>query len=41
MEIDGTGSYERLKYGQFEKEIVTRKDLMIVPNAPRFFQAGR
>ncbi|MCB2219612.1 MAG: hypothetical protein KQI35_04390 [Bacteroidetes bacterium] len=29
-----------LKYGQFNKEIVTRKDLMIVPNAPRFFRQG-
>jgi hypothetical protein len=29
-----------LKYGQFSKEIITRKDLMIVPNAPRFFRQG-
>jgi len=36
----GLAHSKDLKYGQFEKEIVTRKDLMIVPNAPRFFRQG-
>lgn len=36
----GLAHTKDLKYGQFEKEIVTRKDLMIVPNAPRFFRQG-
>ncbi len=27
-----------LKIGQLEKEIVTRKDLMVMTNAPRFFR---
>lgn len=27
-----------LKYGQLQEETVTQKDLMIVPNAPRFFR---
>ncbi len=29
-----------LKTGQLEKEIVTRKDLMVMANAPRFFREG-
>ncbi len=29
-----------LKYGFLESEIQTQKDLMIVPNAPRFFREG-
>ncbi|MFH1005751.1 MAG: alpha-2-macroglobulin family protein [Bacteroidota bacterium] len=29
-----------LKYGQIEKEVVTQKDLMIVPHTPRFFREG-
>ncbi|MDD5571919.1 MAG: alpha-2-macroglobulin family protein, partial [Bacteroidales bacterium] len=29
-----------LKYGFTEKEIVTQKDLMLMPNAPRFFREG-
>ncbi|MCK6650414.1 MAG: hypothetical protein L6Q66_12225, partial [Bacteroidia bacterium] len=29
-----------LKYGQIEKELQTQKDLMVVPNAPRFFREG-
>jgi len=29
-----------LKIGQLEKEIVTRKDLMVMTNAPRFFREG-
>ncbi|MEO5644980.1 MAG: alpha-2-macroglobulin family protein [Bacteroidia bacterium] len=29
-----------LKYGQTSKEVVTQKDLMIMPNAPRFLRQG-
>jgi hypothetical protein len=29
-----------LKTGQLEKELVTRKDLMVMTNAPRFFREG-
>ena len=29
-----------LKYGTMEKELVTQKDLMVMPNAPRFFREG-
>ena len=29
-----------LKYAQVEKEVVTQKDLMVMPNAPRFFREG-
>jgi uncharacterized protein YfaS (alpha-2-macroglobulin family) len=29
-----------LKFGQLEKEVVTQKELMVVPNAPRFFREG-
>ena len=29
-----------LKIGQIEKELVTQKDIMVVPNAPRFFREG-
>lgn len=29
-----------LKYGFIQKEVVTQKDLMVVPNAPRFFREG-
>ncbi len=29
-----------LKIGQIEKTLVTQKDLMVVPNAPRFFREG-
>ncbi len=36
----GLAHTKDLKYGQFEKEIVTRKDLMIVPNSPRFYRQG-
>ena len=27
-----------LKFGTIEKELVTQKELMVVPNAPRFFR---
>ncbi len=36
----GLAQTKGLKYGQFQKEIVTQKDLMIIPNAPRFFREG-
>ncbi len=29
-----------LKYGKIQKELVTQKDLMIIPNAPRFLREG-
>ena len=29
-----------LRIGQIQKELVTQKDLMVVPNAPRFFREG-
>jgi len=29
-----------LKFGQIEKELQTQKELMVVPNAPRFFREG-
>lgn len=34
----GLAHTKDLKYGQITKELVTQKDLMIVPNAPRFFR---
>ncbi len=34
----GLATTKDLKFGQIEKELVTQKDLMIVPNAPRFFR---
>jgi hypothetical protein len=34
----GLSHTKDLSYGQFEKEIVTQKDLMVMPNAPRFFR---
>ncbi|MEZ5198577.1 MAG: alpha-2-macroglobulin family protein [Bacteroidales bacterium] len=36
----GMSHTKDLKYGQFEKEVVTQKELMIVPNQPRFFRQG-
>ncbi|MCD4731687.1 MAG: hypothetical protein K8R74_13865 [Bacteroidales bacterium] len=36
----GLAHTKDLKYGQFQKEIVTQKDLMIIPNVPRFFREG-
>ncbi len=32
------GHTKDLKYGQMTEEIVTQKDLMVMPNAPRFFR---
>ncbi len=34
----GLATTKDLKIGQIEKELVTQKDLMIVPNVPRFFR---
>jgi len=36
----GLATTKDLKIGQIQKELVTQKDLMIVPNAPRFFREG-
>jgi uncharacterized protein YfaS (alpha-2-macroglobulin family) len=36
----GLAHTKDLKYGQFEKEVITQKDLMVVPNEPRFFRQG-
>ncbi len=32
------GHSKDLKYGQLQHEVVTQKELMVVPNAPRFFR---
>lgn len=29
-----------LRYGEFTKEVITRKELMVTPNLPRFFREG-
>ena len=34
----GLAHTKDLKYGQFSKEIITQKELMVVPNPPRFFR---
>ena len=34
----GLAHTKDLKYGQFQKEIITQKELMVQPNAPRFFR---
>lgn len=34
----GLAHTKDLKYGQITKELVTQKELMVVPNAPRFFR---
>jgi hypothetical protein len=36
----GLAHTKDLSSGQFQKEIVTQKDLMVVPNVPRFFREG-
>ena len=36
----GLAHTEALRFGQFSKEAVTRKDLMVTPNLPRFFREG-
>jgi len=34
----GLAHTKDLKFGQFEKKIVTQKELMVMPNAPRFYR---
>jgi uncharacterized protein YfaS (alpha-2-macroglobulin family) len=36
----GLAYTQNLEIGQFEKTIVTQKELMVVPNPPRFFREG-
>jgi uncharacterized protein YfaS (alpha-2-macroglobulin family) len=36
----GMAHTKDLKYGFTQKEIITQKELMVVPNAPRFFREG-
>lgn len=36
----GLAHTEGLRYGLFSKEVVTRKELMVTPNLPRFFREG-
>lgn len=36
--VKGLAHTKDLKFGQFEKEVVTQKELMVQPNAPRFFR---
>ncbi|MCD4695661.1 MAG: hypothetical protein K8S16_05405, partial [Bacteroidales bacterium] len=36
----GLAHSKDLKYGQFTKEVITQKELMVVPNPPRFFRKG-
>ena len=38
--VMGLAHTKDLKFGQFEKEVITQKDLMVQPNAPRFFREG-
>lgn len=38
--VMGLAHTKDLKVGQFQKEVVTQKDLMVMPNAPRFFREG-
>lgn len=36
--LQGLAHTKDLKYGQFTKEVVTQKELMVQPNQPRFFR---
>jgi uncharacterized protein YfaS (alpha-2-macroglobulin family) len=38
--VMGLAHTKDLKIGQFQKEVITQKDLMVQPNAPRFFREG-
>ena len=38
--VMGLAHSKDLKVGRFEKEVVTQKELMVQPNAPRFFREG-
>jgi len=36
----GFAHTQDLKFGQIEKEVITQKELMVTPHAPRFFREG-
>lgn len=36
----GFAHTKELQYGQIEKEVITQKELMVTPHAPRFFREG-
>ena len=36
----GLAHSKDLKFGQFTKDVVTQKNLMVIPNPPRFFRKG-
>ncbi|MBK9284778.1 MAG: hypothetical protein IPM51_10760 [Sphingobacteriaceae bacterium] len=38
--VIGLAHTKDLKFGQFQKEVITQKELMVQPNAPRFFREG-
>ncbi|MBA4241738.1 MAG: hypothetical protein C0448_13510 [Sphingobacteriaceae bacterium] len=38
--VMGLAHTKDLKIGRFEKEVITQKELMVQPNAPRFFREG-
>ncbi|MBL7921411.1 MAG: hypothetical protein JNJ40_13925 [Bacteroidia bacterium] len=38
--VMGLAHTKDLKSGQFQKEVITQKDLMVQPNVPRFFREG-
>ncbi len=38
--VMGLAHTKGLKIGRFEKEVITQKELMVQPNAPRFFREG-
>lgn len=38
--VMGLAHTKDLKFGQFTKEVVTQKELMVMPNVPRFFREG-
>ena len=38
--VMGLAHTKDLKIGQFEKEVITKNELMIQPNASRFFREG-
>jgi uncharacterized protein YfaS (alpha-2-macroglobulin family) len=38
--VMGMAHTKDLKIGHFEKEVITQKELMVQPNAPRFFREG-
>jgi len=38
--VMGLAHTKDLKIGQFTKEVVTQKELMVAPNVPRFFREG-